>query len=196
MRKIGYATIILLVASAVPANAQKAADPLAKAMIECAIIARDAERLACYDAAVAQTSAEARAIAERRAQESARIAAEEAAVAAAAAKVKAEADAVAAAEARRNAFGAETVQSRGTARFEPAPDEIQTIETSVTDVFSNKSGFSVFLLENGQLWREADVAASLNVRAGDKVVLERAALGGYKLRFVKSKRVILVKRLK
>ncbi|MBC7521929.1 MAG: hypothetical protein H7268_12660, partial [Sandarakinorhabdus sp.] len=85
MRKIGTAAIVLLIAPAIPAAAQAAKDPLARMTTECAVIARDVDRLACYDAAIAEVSPEARAASERRAKETARIAAEAAVVAAAAA---------------------------------------------------------------------------------------------------------------
>jgi hypothetical protein len=188
------ATPFVLLLAAVPAMAQAPAD-LAATMTKCAVIPRDADRLACYDAAIAGTSAEARAIATRRAEESAKIAAEEAAVVAAAAKAKADADALAAAEASKEAFGKEGMKSRSD-RFAPPPGEVQEIETTLSDTFTNREGFSVFLLENGQLWREVDVATKINTRAGDKVSIERAALGGYKLHFIRQKRVVLVKRMK
>jgi hypothetical protein len=184
-----------LLFAAAPALAQSP-EALAKAMIDCAVIPRDADRLACYDTAVAATSAEARAIATARAEASAKIAAEEAAIAAAAAKAKAEADALAAAEASKEAFGNESIKSRGKERFAPPPGELQEIETVITETFTNREGFSVFLLENGQLWREVDIATKINTRVGDKVRIERAALGGYKLNFLRQKRVILVKRMK
>jgi hypothetical protein len=190
-----FAMAFALFFAAAPALAQSP-DALSKSLIECAVIARDADRLACYDAAVAATSAETRAIATARAEASARIAAEEAAIAAAAAKAKADADALAAAQASKDAFGNEAIKSRGNDRFAPPPGEVQEIETTLTDTFTNRAGFSVFLLENGQLWREVDVATSINTRAGDKVRIERAALGGYKLHFIRQKRVILVKRMK
>jgi hypothetical protein len=190
-----HALAFALLFAATPGVAQTS-DALTKAMTECAVIPRDADRLACYDAAIAATSAQARAIATARAEASARIAAEEAAVAAAAAKARADADALATAQASKEAFGNETIKSRGKERFAPPPGEVQEIETTLTDTFTNREGFSVFLLENGQLWREVDVATKINTRAGDKVRLERAALGGYKLHFVRQKRVILVKRMK
>lgn len=184
MRKFGPAAIVLLLAPLAPAHAQ-APDGLTRAMTECAVKPRDAERLACYDAAIAETSAEARAIAQRRAEASAKIAAEEAAIAAAAA-----------AKAAKDNFGDESVRSRGNARFALPAGEIEKIESTLTEVLRNNTGFGVFLLENGQLWREVDKATSINARAGDAVVIERSALGGYKLRFVRLKRVILVKRMK
>ncbi|MBC7520255.1 MAG: hypothetical protein H7268_04065, partial [Sandarakinorhabdus sp.] len=146
--------------------------------------------------AIAEFSPEARPASDPRPKEPARIPAEEAVVAAAAAKAKAEADAVPAAEARRNAFGAETVASRGAARFEPGPGEVRTIESTISETFKNSTGFSVFLLENGQLWREVDIPTPINARVGDKVIVEKTALGGYKLNFVRINRAILVKRLK
>lgn len=191
------ALVLLLAASPAVAQTPVAQTPatLTRALAECAVIARDSERLACYDAAIAETSAEARAIATRRAEASAKLAAEEAAVAAAAAKARADADALAAAQASREAFGSEGIKTRND-RFAPAPGEVQEIETTISDTFTNRQGFSVFLLENNQLWREVDVASTINTRAGDKVRIERAAMGGYKLHFVRQKRAILVKRLK
>lgn len=184
MRKFGPAAIILLLAPLAPLHAQ-ASDALTRAMTECAVKPRDAERLACYDAAIAETSAEARAIAKTRAEASAKIAAEEAAIAAAAA-----------AQAAKDNFGDESVRSRGEKRFAMPEGEIEKIESTLAEVFTNNNGFGVFLLENGQLWREVDKATSINVRPGDAISIERAALGGYKLRFARLKRVILVKRLK
>lgn len=174
-----------------PAAAQVPADFLA-----CAAIVRDSERLACYDAAVAQSSPEARAASAARARESARIAAEEAAAAAAAAKLKAEADAVAAAAARREAFGAEGVASRGAERFAAPEGEIQRIEAAITETLTNRSGLAVFLLDNGQMWRQVDTASLPNVRPGDKVTVSRAGLGGYHLDLVRQKRRVLVKRMR
>lgn len=181
----------VMVAAQTPAAAQAPAELLA-----CAAIVRDAERLACYDAAVAQTSPEARAASAARARETARVAAEEAAAAAAAAKIKAEADAVAAAAARREAFGAEGVAARGAERFAPVPGEIQQIEAAITETLTNRSGLAVFLLDNGQMWRQVDTDSLPNVRAGDKVTVKRAGLGGYHLDLVRQKRRFLVKRLR
>jgi hypothetical protein len=191
MRKIGTVAIILALAPAIPAQAQKPADILA-----CAIILRDTERLACYDAAVADSSVEARAASQRRAEESARIAAEEAVVAAAAAKAKAAADAVAAAKTKREAFGAEGVASRSAERFVPAAGEIVEINAAVTDMLTNRSLQNVFLLDNGQMWRQVDAVALPNIRPGDPVKVTRDALGGYKLMLVKQKRFANVKRLR
>ncbi len=191
MRIVPGAALFLFLAPAAPALAQTPAELLA-----CAVIARDAERLACFDAAVANSSAEARAASQKRAVESARIAAEEAAVAAAAAKAKAEADAIALAEAKKAAFGSEGVTSRGVERFAPEPGDIQEIDAKVTDVLVNRSQQNVFLLDNGMMWRQVDAGAIPNVRPDDEVKLSKVALGGYKLYFVRSKRMVKVKRLR
>ena len=189
MRKRVYAATALLLAPITAAAAQNPAD-----LVKCATIARDAERLACYDAAVADSSAQARAASQIRARESARIAAEEAAIVAAAAKAKAEADAVALAAAQKAAFGAEG--ARSAERFAPRADEIQEIAANITETLVNRSAQNVFLLDNGQMWRQVDAGSIPNVRTGDSVVIARAGLGGYHLKFVRQKRQILVKRLR
>ena len=190
MRTFGYAATILFLVPAVPAQAQMPAE-----LIKCAAIARDSERLACYDAAIADSSAEARAASQLRVRETARITAEEAAAAAAAAKIKAAADAVALAAAKREAFGAEGVGARGADRFVANPAEIQQIEAAVTETLVNRSSQNVFLLDNGQMWRQVDTGSLPNVRTGDRVIVARAALGGYHLTLVKQNRTVLVKRL-
>ena len=191
MRIVPGAALFLLLAPAAPVLAQTPAE-----LLVCAVIARDAERLACFDAAVAASSAEARAASQKRAVESARIAAEEAAIAAAAAKAKAEADAVALAATKKAAFGSEGVTSRGFERFAPDADEIQDIDAKISEVLVNRSQQNVFLLDNGMMWRQVDAGAIPNVRPDDEVKLSKVALGGYKLYFVRSKRMVKVKRLR
>ena len=174
-----------IVASA-PATAQTPTG-----MMKCVAIARDAERLACFDAAMVNTSPEARGAAALRTAETARINAEEAAAAAVTARDRAESEAVA----RRDGFGAENVISRAD-RFAPPPGQLQEVETSITEMLTNTSGLGVFLLENGQLWKQVDTAGLPNIRVGDRVLMTRAPLGGYKLNFVKQKRWVLVKRVR
>ena len=174
-----FAVLPLLLLATTPALAQNPAELMA-----CVRITGDAERLACYDRAMLSASPEARAASEKRA-------AEGAVVAAAAAKAKAEADAIA----KREAFGAETVATRPN-RFATSPEDVQEIETGISEVLTNTSGLGVFLLENGQLWKQADTSRLPNVRAGDRVTLSRAGFGGYHLNFVKQKLWVLVKRMK
>ncbi len=189
----GAALAVLLAATgAAPAAAQTAAD-----LMNCITIARDADRLACYDAAVAQVSPQAKALSEQRAKETARIAAEEAAAAEAAAKAKAEADAAARAAQAKADFGSEGVASKKVSeRSKPDPDEITKLDATLTEILTNREGKYVFLLDNGQLWKQVSTEAGLNIRAGDAVVLEKSTMGGYRLNFTRLKRWVLVKRLR
>jgi hypothetical protein len=180
MRALLGSGLLLLVAA--PAAAQ-APDSLVK----CAGIARDAERLACYDAAVAGLSAEARRVSEARAAESSRIAAEEAAAAAAAAARKQEAER----QARREAFGGEVI---GKGRVDP--EEVVEVETTLSELLTNASGLGVFILGNGQMWRQTDTAPLPRLKAGDAVKLKRASLGGYQLVQLRTGRWVTVRRIK
>lgn len=182
MRLVAIPLLLL----ATPALAQTPA-----ALMACVKITADSERLACFDKAMASTSPEARAANDKRA-------AEAAVVAAAAAKAKAETDAAkvtADAVSQRDSFGAEGVAS-STARYETPAGELQEIETSVTELLTNASGQWLFLLENGQLWKQADTSRVPHVRVGDRVKVTRAALGGYHLNFLKQKVWVLVKRVR
>jgi nucleoid-associated protein YgaU len=178
--------------AATPVAAQSAGD-----LMSCIEIARDADRLACYDAAVAQVSPQAKALSDKRAKETARIAAEEAAAAEAAAKAKAEADAAARAAQAKADFGAEGVASKKVSeRTKPAPDEIVKLDAKLSEILTNREGKYVFLLDNGQLWRQVSTEAGLNIRPGDDVVVEKSTMGGYRINFVRIKRWVLVKRLR
>lgn len=193
MRLVAFAAVSAAAFGvASPAAAQSAGD-----LMNCIEIARDADRLACYDAAVAKVSPQAKALSEKRAKETARIAAEEAAAAEAAAKAKAEADAAARAAQAKADFGAEGVASKKVSeRSKPAPDEIIKLDAKLSEILTNREGKYVFLLDNGQLWRQVSTEAGLNIRAGDDVVLEKSTMGGYKLNFTRLKRWMLVKRLR
>jgi hypothetical protein len=180
------AAAIILLAAATSAAAQAPAD-----LMSCVGIASDSDRLACYDRIMANASPAASAAATLRAAETTRLNTAVAAAAAVAAQQRAEADA----GAKRAGFGAENVTSRAD-RFAPPPGQLQEVETGISDIMANNSGLGVFLLENGQLWKQVDTASTPNARIGDRVLLTRAPLGGYKLNFVKQKRWVLVKRVR
>jgi hypothetical protein len=183
--------------SALLLAAPVAAAELPAEVLRCAAVARDAERLACYDAAIAAASPEIRAIAEQRARESARIAAEEKAAAEAAAKAKAEQAAAERARRKKEDFGAEAIASRGDeVRAANAAEEIQEIEAGIVEVLTNRAQLGVFVLDNGQIWRQVDTQSLPNIRAGDRVRVTRTSLGGYNIVLLKQKRRLLVRRMR
>lgn len=161
------------------------------ALLGCTRIVDDAERLACFDNEMAKSSPEARALSEKRAAEAAAAAKARAEAEAVAAKARAEAELAA----RRDAFGAEAIESRSD-RFKPPEGEIQTVETRITEVLTNSSGLAVFLLDNGMIWRQAVPSRLPRVRPNDDVTVTRAGLGGYHLNFLRTKNWALVKRVR
>jgi len=178
--------LAVVAAPAAPAGAQSPAELLA-----CVGVADNSERLACFDRAMIKTSPEARSAGERRAAEAATAAAAAASAAAKVAQAKAQADAAG----QREAFGAEGISARAD-RFAPKPGETAAIEASIAEILTNNSLLGVFLLDNGQLWKQVDTARLPNARAGDKVTITRGGLGGYRLSFVRQKGWVLVKRLR
>jgi hypothetical protein len=172
----------LLLFTATPSLAQSPA-----ALMACVRIGSDADRLACFDREMANASPEARVTTDKRTAE----AATAAAAAAVAAKARAEADAVA----TRDAFGAETLPKRAD-RPAASPAGVEAVETAITEMLTNASGLGVFLLDNGQLWKQVDTGRLPNPRVGDRVTLTRTNFGGYHLNFVRQKSWVLVKRVR
>ncbi len=179
--------VLIASLAAPPLLAQPAALP--SALISCAAIAVDADRLACYDRAVIGLSAEARAISEHRAAATARLAAEKARADALAAEERAKTEA----EAKRANFGSEGLP----APIRPSdPEAIDEIETTLTEVLVNRAGQNTYLLGNGQLWRQIDGDITYNIRPGEGVRIVRASMGSYRLQFLRAKRFVNVRRLR
>ncbi|WP_448582756.1 hypothetical protein [Thermaurantiacus sp.] len=141
-----------------------------EAFLACARIAGDAERLACYDRTVAALSAEGK-----------RLAAERAAAAEAAEKARAT---------RVESFGARGVS--------PAQREerIDRIEASIAETFTDSQRKLVFLLDNGQMWRQTDGVFLAIVRPGTPVSVRRATMGGFTLRIESLNRSVPVMRVR
>lgn len=151
-------------------------------LIACASKVDDAERLACYDSVVKALNSEARAASEAREAEAkaARAAAEaSAAAAAAAAAAQAEAD-------RKASFGKSVDQAAG----------VTEITATVTELLTDGNRKSVFVLDNGQIWRHADGPALPNIKAGTQVTLKKGALGSFRLVPVGSNRSVQVVRMR
>ena len=147
-----------------------------KALLDCTAILNDSERLACYDAAVKTFSAEARSVSETREAQAARLAA-----AAAAATAAQKAD----------SFGREGVKGSGR-----SDGRIESVDSVLKEVLTDSVGKSVFILENGQIWRQADGFRLPNARAGAAVEIRRGAMGSYRLMVKGSNRVAQVVRMR
>jgi len=158
--------------AALPAHAAGLDDTL----VSCAREANNAKRLACYDAAVATISAEAKAATQQREAEMAVIAAEQA-----------KADEAA----KKAAFGGERL-----ARGQVPTSTITRVDAKVSEVLTASDGMAVLVLDNGQLWRQTTGAALPPVRNGDVVVITVAAMGSFQAELVRQHRSFKVKRIK
>lgn len=176
------AVAVALLTVAAPLSA--AVDPAR--LIACSAEVDDAKRLACYDAAVAAASAEARTIAARREAAREKAAAEKAAADARAAAEAAEA----ARKAQADRFGQEGLRLGG------SPDRLDELQARIAETRLDRVGEAVFLLDNGQMWRQTDGLSLPPVRAGDAVEIKRGALGGYRLTVPRVKRTVRVVRMR
>lgn len=138
------------------------------ALIGCSAKADDAERLACYDGLTKAISPEARAVADKRdTTRTAQVAeaAAEAEKARLAAATKAEA-------AKRDSFG------RATA----GEDRIDELPVKISEMMLDKGGRAVFLLDNGQMWRQTEAYPLPPIKDGTAATLKRGALGSYRIK--------------
>ncbi len=180
--RLAFAFAAAAAALAGPAQAQDS-----NALIACGGIPDQTERLACYDRATAASSKEGRAVTERRAAEEQRINREKAAAASAAAAAAAEAD-----KAKRRAeFGGAAI---GKGHVDSAA--IGSIHAKLTDIYLNQSKLALFVLDNGQMWRQNETYALPRIRIGDDVTIRTAVLGGFVLSKSGDARVVAVKRVK
>lgn len=62
-----------------------------------------------------------------------------------------------------------------------APDEIDRISARVVSSERSAQGDRVYILDNGQRWRQLDRGRAVNVNDGDRVEIERAPLSGFRL---------------
>lgn len=163
--------------------------PTAKA---CAQLADDAQRLICYDRAIAAADAQAAAAIARNQQEAeARAAAARQREQEKAAEAQRRA-AEQAAQAKLDAFGASTLPPD---RRAPDPVEtIQTVRARVAETSQDAYGALVLTLDNGQKWRQTDATTIPHVRPADEVLIQKRSLGSYRLTFVRQSRAISVQR--
>lgn len=122
----------------------------------CANVTAEAERLACYDAAVGRL---------REAQSSGNLVA---------------VDRVQAEEIERDAFGF-TLPSlpRLFGNRETAATPVAEAQLEIARVTRRPNLPAVFTMTNGQVWTQIDTESTRNVREGGAVTVRRAALGSY-----------------
>ena len=152
----------------------------ADTLVKCAGIGEDAKRLACYDEAVSRLGEKVRAAEAKRRAEAEKIA-----------KRRAEDEAKRAKE----AFGAENL---GPAKADETfgvrrPDEV---EAKVVEMLTGATGEAVFILDNGQMWRQDGGLQLPPIKPGEAVRITRGMVGGYKLTIVKRGRSVTVKRMR
>lgn len=176
MRLLIVAGALMLVSGAASAQAVDA-----DALVRCAGIGEDAKRLACYDEAVSRLGERVRAAEEKRRAEAAKIA-----------KRRAEDEA----KRSQDKFGAENV---GVAKADELYDvrRPDKLEAKVVEVLtSGTTGEAVFVLDNGQMWRQDGGLRLPPIKAGEAVRLDRGIVGGYKLTIVRRGRSVAVKRMR
>lgn len=186
-RYLSPLSLLLTLGVSAPVLAQ---DSLPRVMLDCAREANDARRLACYDNAVAAVSAEAAALARQRAEAAARAQAE----ADAARKAQEAADAAAREKARIANFGAESLPAQARPDLDANID--QKLTAHLVEVLTTADKAAVFVLDNGQMWRQTTATFLPSVRPGDSVTLKRGALGAFRLVLDKSGRAYPVRRMR
>jgi hypothetical protein len=168
MTRSHYLLAALLIAAPAAASAQRGAAPPPRpeafeALIRCRSIAEPAARLQCFDAAAAalQTAQERREV-----------------VVVDRAQVR---------EGRRRLFGLALpripIFGGGDDEDENEADRVSTIEGVVASASEDSLGHWVVTLQDGATWVQTDnVALALRPRPGQRVVINRAALGSFMMR--------------
>lgn len=127
----------------------------------CAALEDDAARLACYDAAFGGPASAPASVAEPTAATAAT-----AAPASSASRAQQE-------------FGLSEADKRAA---DPAqPEAPSSITAKVADARKRPTGEWVVMLEDGQVWVQAESTTKAIVKAGDEVTIRKAALGSYVL---------------
>lgn len=151
--------LVLLFAPAAAAQTDSGQPPRPESLegvYACAEVSDDAQRLACYDAAVGrmrQAESEGQFVAVDRGQVQTM---------------------------RRESFGL-TLPAITNLFGGGDNDALDSIELQVERVLPRSDGRHVFVMSDGQRWTQVEPRRASNVRAGDTVTVRRAALGSYML---------------
>ncbi len=162
--------IILIAAALLPAEATAG---LAEEAAQCASLADDAQRLACYDRLFMPAVVDADDAADTGEATIERdVAPVEDPTPAAAASAATVADDTTDAE---QAFGDDDLPSQ---RETKRPTEITATIVALEEL---RSGARLFVLDNNQVWREKRKTSGLRFAAGDEVRVKAGSLGSYRL---------------
>ncbi len=75
-------------------------------------------------------------------------------------------------------------------------DEIESIQAGIGKIEKSPRGQRVLYLDNGQVWRQVGSSSQPRLKTGDKVVIERGALGSFVLKPAGSNRSMRIRRLR
>jgi hypothetical protein len=131
--------------------------PALNDLYACAGIADDAARLACYDAATGRL---------RQAESQGQVAV---------------VDRERARQLERESFGFQLPSLSRLLGGGGGERAIENIQANVSRVRELANGYHSFVLDNGQVWTQIEPQGVRNVRAGDSVRIERAAMGSFRL---------------
>ncbi len=75
-------------------------------------------------------------------------------------------------------------------------DEIEGIQASISKIEKSSRGQRTLYLDNGQVWRQVGSSSQPRLKPGDKITIERGALGSFVLKPADSNRSMRVRRLR
>ena len=158
MRMAFVATALLVAASPAAAQTQPSTPESLSNVYACSDVQPDAERLRCYDEAVGHL---------RQAQTTGQVVA---------------VDAEQARVVEQEAFGFNLPPlARLLPGLRDGGDPVENVQARVVRIRGARDGIAIFEMENGQIWVQVEPQPSRNVRVGDVVTIERAALGSFRL---------------
>lgn len=159
-----FVAVLFTGAITVAAPAQTPAQPTPEALTnvyQCATVQDGAQRLACYDAAVGRL---------REAESQGNL-------------IAVDRQQVATLERESFGFRLPTLST-----FVPrlgdggeSTEGLESLQMQVARIASRANGRHAFVMENGQIWTQAEAQRTSNVRAGDTITIRRGAIGNYML---------------
>jgi len=177
--------LFVLLASAA-AVAQSPSD-----VAQCAAIAADAERLACYDHLFAHRTEQSQSRPTPTAPATAPATAASSAAAGAAAASKPAAN-VPVASTAHDDFGLDGRPPPGQ-KEKKGPDEMQA---RIAEVVTEARGEYLLTLDNGQVWQQKEADWHLAFNVGDEVIIKRGTLKSYRLQLKGNNRATPVTRIR